>query len=615
LESIRQEWEQALRHEQSSPEHVRLLQQEIVFRCQAAGSIPSSERPFYYFAVLEAHDSSSQARQGTLPDRAMIHTGKQAFQEVSQRSSFVMADEIDQGKQYQTVARALAISEWGTEAGDSEEWNILWNALWELFLPEGSMGDWERMSWRAYLTYRTTHLMARFFFPHLLGSQPWNEAVWQALLQFQSPACSRGIQSRPAVLACCEDSQTVWQLWDCWLLDPTPLHPLFWSAALAIFYQEEIRQGRVGQFKIQGQLQLEFLHESAKRLQHNLPQSVIRSLEEAHAGKKCSTIHPRTGCFFVSSGEISSHIYLQDGLPSEEENMISFLVLDCRPWEAFHRGHIPRALHLSFATLQEDPEAFEQALATIRATQKEKSSTCVLVGSGRDGEEDELEALLLFLWQRDIPKMTILRGGYRTFHQAAMQHDLPLRDHQTSQCDLCQPSLVAMRQFFENTRDRGLHLLDQGGDLLAQVADSIELDEPTSEPESNIIHNPQLKEMLFSRDNAYFPCQRMTPERHPLIAEPGMVLIAKDLLVWLEHGKFDVDPESGKRKTVEFGFSFAFHLTRLRRISLNPEGTKVRFLFASTGPGEEQAEDRVEMFLFPDGQAMAFVEILRAVRT
>ena len=85
--------------------------------------------------------------------------------------------------------------------------------------------------------------------------------------------------------------------------------------------------------------------------------------------------------------------------------------------------------------------------------------------------------------------------------------------------------------------------------------------------------------------------------------------------MWLEHGKFDVDPESGKRKTVEFGFSFAFHLTRLRRISLNPEGTKVRFLFASTGPGEEQAEDRVEMFLFPDGQAMAFVEILRAVRT
>ena len=51
LESIRQEWEQALRHEQSSPEHVRLLQQEIVFRCQAAGSIPPSERPFYYFAV------------------------------------------------------------------------------------------------------------------------------------------------------------------------------------------------------------------------------------------------------------------------------------------------------------------------------------------------------------------------------------------------------------------------------------------------------------------------------------------------------------------------------------------------------------------------------------
>ena len=93
-----------------------------------------------------------------------------------------------------------------------------------------------------------------------------------------------------------------------------------------------------------------------------------------------------------------------------------------------------------------------------------------------------------------------------------------------------------------------------------------------------------------------------------------MLLVTNELLIWLEHGKFDVDPESGKRKNVEFGFSFAFHLTRLRRISLNPEGTKVRFTFASMAPGESDEEDRVELFLFPDGKAMDFVQTLRSIR-
>uniref|UniRef100_A0A7S4HYQ0 Uncharacterized protein n=1 Tax=Vannella robusta TaxID=1487602 RepID=A0A7S4HYQ0_9EUKA len=155
--------------------------------------------------------------------------------------------------------------------------------------------------------------------------------------------------------------------------------------------------------------------------------------------------------------------------------------------------------------LHEDPEAVQDHLTKI----KEKSNRKHFVVTGNN--VDEAMPVLMYLIQQNLPHLSVLRGGYPEFHQKALQYSLPISGH-TSDCYICHPKQVAMKQFLEKTKNsvasstfvqQNTTRIENWFQQLNQTEEDLEM------PPSNIIEHPKLKEMLFSLSNPLLFCTRV----------------------------------------------------------------------------------------------------------
>ena len=180
-----------------------------------------------------------------------------------------------------------------------------------------------------------------------------------------------------------------------------------------------------------------------------------------------STTHQRDGqCTSDSKGQdiskLDTALCLQLSVPELMQSLqlsgaLRFFVVDCRPADQYNFGHLNGSVHLDATLLLDDPPAYNTAVAAVIDLQQSRvTHDCdeetangmgpnhiCFVGSGRDEEDRVVNMVIANFLQRQMKRVSVLRGGFAAVHKASVGNlDEAIADHDEKHCMVCLDQLA-----------------------------------------------------------------------------------------------------------------------------------------------------------------------------
>ncbi|KAF5274890.1 hypothetical protein FQA39_LY07072 [Lamprigera yunnana] len=181
------------------------------------------------------------------------------------------------------------------------------------------------------------------------------------------------------------------------------------------------------------------------------PSSFRRDLMQAlYSGRELeSTLVSQALCLPISVSELIENTNLTR---SSNIEAVRFFLVDCRPIEQYHAGHLPTAFHLDCNLMLQEPNAFTTAVQGLLSAQKQAIAInsnaggehlCFL-GSGRNEEDQYTHMVVASFLQKHTQYVSLLTGGYIAVHNYfGEQASEYLQDHNPGACIVCAPIIKA----------------------------------------------------------------------------------------------------------------------------------------------------------------------------
>ncbi|XP_062499540.1 TBC1 domain family member 23-like [Corticium candelabrum] len=239
--------------------------------------------------------------------------------------------------------------------------------------------------------------------------------------------------TRGLFVSTCE-LNVVLTMWDIYFVESNPFLVFFLSLVILINAKETIMEGEnshdelietISSFPCQlGADDVDDFCSLADYYITRTPQSLkldfkfllFGSTPQPTAGPLSDDIFTRFLCFPVSISELISSVNQQT------DQVLRYLVVDCRPVEQYTCGHLVGAKNLDPALMLQSPAEFSSFLDNILALREICGEHICCFGSGRSKEDQYLNMVVARLLQHNIKYVSVARGGYSALYTASLEH-------------------------------------------------------------------------------------------------------------------------------------------------------------------------------------------------
>lgn len=144
---------------------------------------------------------------------------------------------------------------------------------------------------------------------------------------------------------------------------------------------------------------------------------------------------------------VSVYELIENSAEGKPDGTVRFFLVDCRPVDQFHYGHLPTAFHLDYNLMLTEPTSFQTAMQGLRRAQASaieanaSGEHLCFLGSGRIEEDQYTHMVVASFLQKGTQFVSILSGGYAAIHDYFGDNMLDcLEDHDVLKCLVCSSS-------------------------------------------------------------------------------------------------------------------------------------------------------------------------------